>query len=485
MIARLTAGATELDIENSNLKEVAATEVSLKNWFEDATRVSLFPYAMSLCVFENCPPEEVQWGSVQLQKSLLSSGFKAETFGALSLLRNSEKLALIGAKEEFFQPDDMPYALKYIRFIDMDFKAAFLGFVWREMDQLREPIIEWWVELLRLKLDVQPVAFTIFLVARNEFGSIYARIILPWLRGTDLVRADCADLALSILGSDPTVLSFVENSLERIIQEADHISGFDLVFRLIFGYTGMLLPEAAFLKLMRLIEIKFENDVCEASVSFQENVLRRLQQNINRLASKASEGIYAINAFRNLIKYLSILVKEKEQVNKSHFSTSIALTFLAAVTNNLGAQLQDPISIIESGPTREADTKIIVDKPTPTPVVASTSIATEPEPSVIKDTNFFDLETLLTKDGLADEETISATAYVLATAVSGSDIKISNFVINSLLRVWCPQKEIPAAARNDFIGLARLIETALKMATSDRAKEKIAYAARFVTKLNQ
>ena len=428
LISRLKADKSQLVIGNSILRVASSAKCSFENWFEDARMVSLFPYAMSLCVFENCEPEQVQWASVQLQKVLSADGFKAETFGASSLLRNSEKLQLIRAQVEKFQPDGMPYSLKYIRFIDSNFKAAFLEFVWREMDQLRDPIIEWLKALIELEQFevVQRVAHTLSLVARNEFSSVYGRIILPWLKGRNPEQTDCADLALSFLGSDANVLSFVENSLEQILLEANHISGFDLVFRLMFGYTGMMLPEVAFLKLMRVLEVKFKNEVSLASPTFQEKVLRRLQENLNRLAGKANEGVYAINAFRNVVKYLSILIKEKESANQNQMSIVIALKFLAAVTNNLGIELQKLAAADASLPTAVADFKKSVVEPT------QAVAATESEPSGEKEANLFTLEALLSKDGRADEETIDATAYILCAAVSGSDIAASNFAIDGL-----------------------------------------------------
>ena len=300
--------------------------IGYEAWFEDPKKLALFPYLISLCIYEGTLHERIQYRSDLLQKEIVDYGFNPDIFGFRNIEKKSTKLAIVGAKIQTFQSEYLPYPIEYVEFLDRDFKDQFLDYVWREMDQFKGAIVNWFKGLINLSYDdedLKRVALALSIIGRKHFNSVYTSIIVPWIKSNDQKIVDCADLALSLMNSDESIFKFVEKSVNELTFDLGSESSYKIALRLACGYTGISLPDVAIALMRRLEDLIVEK---KKEIEDNERLINGINENIKRLASKANSDNYALVACKIFIENIKDWLTQPVQDRKSYLPAFIALS---------------------------------------------------------------------------------------------------------------------------------------------------------------
>jgi hypothetical protein len=331
---RVATEDTSLELSERKVVKTVGYEA----WFDEPEKLSLFPYVMSLCIFEGSIHEVIQHRSDRLQKELVDYGFSPEIFGFKKISKKSARLRTVGAEVQSFQSDHLPYPVEYIEFLDRDFKDQFLDYVWREMDQFKGALVQWFEVLLASDNgdeNLKRVALALSVIGRKHFNSVFWSILFRWLKSNDPAQVDCADLALSLMTSDVAIFGFVKRSIDDLTSNLHSEFSFNIAMRLACGYTGISLPEVA-IALMRRVEdaIVAKNSPLEKN----ERLVGSIQENVTRLALKANADDYALLALKNFLRNLLEWMNEPVDNRKSYLPSYISIYLFKSTESTVSAK---------------------------------------------------------------------------------------------------------------------------------------------------
>jgi TIR domain-containing protein len=217
----------------------------------------LVAFAIAVAVLEHTPLAQIQLTANDLSRllwSAVSEQAEANTDRRrddASLLRwqnsltpRSERLNAIGA-EVYQEPHQrLKIDQDCCRFKDPDRASALLLYVWQELDQLQQPLIEWFDHLADTARPDTRMRLGLALgrVAQATFPSVFDRILRRWALDEHQTRREVADIALSVA----SVAAGAGDAIKRIIDDWSRNTNSPRSMRaaieLSCGYTGMRIP---------------------------------------------------------------------------------------------------------------------------------------------------------------------------------------------------------------------------------------------------
>jgi hypothetical protein len=228
-------------------------------WFSRSPSLELLSFCTALAVLENAPISQVQHAAGELSRMVQAeqtsrTGLHGDSIVThagrevqRTFLPRSTRLAESDAEIFFETHPRLGVSLECCRFMDGDRSSAFLAFVWKELDDLREQLIRW-LDHLAGTLPAEGrtrLSLALGVLAQQDFATVFERILRRWIVDEHGARREAADIAFSVACFEPTVA----NAIRRILTDWSNTSTstrfLKAAVEMSCGYTGMRMPELA------------------------------------------------------------------------------------------------------------------------------------------------------------------------------------------------------------------------------------------------
>jgi TIR domain len=302
--------------------EIVSQPVSLDRWIKEETRLQHIAYLVALCFFEGQNHDQIQMYASIFEDKLREAGLH-ELFKLNSnVVVKKDKLQIIEAESIKYTSKTLQHDVEFIKFENHLFSEELLLYVWNEMDQLKDPIVQWIDAIIEGDPEsIADIATGLSKIGRKNFLSIYSIFLHRWLGGRSHNKFRCADITLSLMAGDPNIRSYIREKLFNIADSQQGMSDLGIVqpvsapveasgpsikenvapdqdifindfaaIDLVTGYTGMAMPDLS-IHVLKKIEANLFDPT--ASSHAKGKSISRLENGIRFILRKSKTEPYA------------------------------------------------------------------------------------------------------------------------------------------------------------------------------------------------
>jgi hypothetical protein len=238
---------------------VLTSAQEIERWLAREPSVEDLAMAIAVAVLENETLDNARAAALELTSRLKAIGndgastttTEAEartTLRSRLLQSRSKMLGAINAEEYKVVHPQAGVEVTCCRFGRADYGRALLAHIWRELDEVRHPLIEWLEWLARFNsIDVKlRLGYALGILAQGEFLSVVDALIEPWALDEDVELRQAADIILSVAAHVPNLQPAIRALLDRWASGQATRAELRAALEFLTGYTGARFPDWAF-----------------------------------------------------------------------------------------------------------------------------------------------------------------------------------------------------------------------------------------------